>query len=184
MKLPKRQRAGSSPQFELETVKATLECARADIDEETDRMKVLDQKLTSIGAFSGIALSIGGSVGSSVVVAGELSQGFTIALGSVLGVALVLLLAGAVIALRGLMPKDYAGTSLKASADRLTKRRLSMQPEAAIARLAATYRDLLPQARATNKLKVTAVRRAYVLVGFGLGGLALGLILSTVGAVV
>ncbi|MCW2980476.1 MAG: hypothetical protein JWO14_2203 [Solirubrobacterales bacterium] len=42
---------------------------------------------------------------------------------------------------------------------------------------------MLPQARATNKVKVTRVRHAYWLVGCGLGGLVLGLVLTSVAAV-
>jgi hypothetical protein len=83
----------------LDTARATLDCARADVDEETDRMKVLDGKLTNIAAFSGLALSIGGAVGSSVVVSGRLGLGFTIALGAVLSIAVSLLLARAILAL-------------------------------------------------------------------------------------
>lgn len=170
--------------FPLETVKATLECARSDIAEETDRMKVLDHKLTSIAAFSGIALSVGSGVGSSTVVGGSLSLGFTVALGAVLSVAVILLLIGAVIALRGLNPKGYEGITLEAFNDRLNKPRMRMDPSDAIARMAATYRPHLKQARDSNAAKVKSIKWAYRLVGAGLGLLALGLVLASVGAVV
>ena len=170
--------------FSLETVKATLECAQADIAEETDRMKVLDHKLTSIAAFSGIALSVGSGIGSSTVVSGALSLGFTIALGAVLSVAVIFLLLGAVVALRGLSPKGFEGISLQAFDERLNKSRMRMEPSDAIARMAATYRPHLKQARDSNGAKVDSVRWAYQLVGTGLGLLATGLVLAAVGAVV
>lgn len=162
----------------------TLECARSDLAEETERTRVLDEKLTSIAGFSAIALSIGGGVGSSAVVGGDLKLGLTIALGAVLSLAVVFLLIGALTALRGLHPKDYEGISLKAFDERLTKPRMRMDPREAIAKMAATYRDYLPQARNSNKAKVKAVKRAHLFVGIGLGLLATGLVLSAVGAVV
>jgi hypothetical protein len=55
--------------FEFETVKATLECARADVDAEDDRMKVLDSKLSTLAAFSGLSVSISASIGANVLVA-------------------------------------------------------------------------------------------------------------------
>jgi hypothetical protein len=168
----------------LDTAKATLECARADVGEERDRARALDDKLVSIASFSGVALSIGASVGATVVVSGTLNLGFTIALGAVLSIAALSLLGAAMVALRGLLPKPFRSTSLSAAEQRVTAARLSMEPAKAIGELAATYyRSMLPEARATNKAKVTAVRRALVLVGGGLGGLVIALILSSVAAV-
>jgi hypothetical protein len=171
--------------MQLEVARATLDCARSDMADETDRARALDGKLTNIASFSAIALSISGAVGASVVVSGKLSPGFTIALGSVLGAAVLLLLAGALVALSGLSPKNYRGLALPAARDRVTPARLSDEPAKAIGILAATYyTGMLPEARETNQAKVRTIRRAFWLVGSGLGGLAVGLILSTVAAVV
>jgi hypothetical protein len=170
--------------LELEIAKATLECARSDVDSETERARALDSKLTGIASLSGLALSIGASVGASVLVTESLTQGFAIALGAVLSVAAVLLLAAAIVALSGLAPKGFEGVSLAAARERVSDERLSLDPADAVAELAATYAvGMLPQARATNKVKVERVRRAYWLVGTGLGGLVLGLILTSISAV-
>jgi hypothetical protein len=164
--------------------KATLECARADVDYELDRARALDSKLTGIASFSGLALSIGAGVGASVVVSGHLTLGFTIALGAVLSAASLLLLSAAVVALWGLSPKGFQGISLKAGEDRVSDERLSGNVAHAIGELAATYYvGMLPEARDTNAVKVRRARHAYVLVGMGLGGLVVGVILSTVAAV-
>ncbi|MFL5901746.1 MAG: hypothetical protein ACJ75S_11170 [Solirubrobacterales bacterium] len=164
---------------------ATLECARADLDYEIDRTRSLDSKLTGIASLSGLALSIGAGVGASIVAGGELSLGFTIALGAVLSFASLFLLAAAGVALWGLTPKPFQSLSLKAAEDRVSDERLSGEPADAIGQLAATYyKKMLPEARDTNAKKVDHARWAYRLVGAGLGGLVLGLILTTVAAVV
>lgn len=164
---------------------ATLECARADLDYEIDRTRSLDSKLTGVASLSGLALSIGAGVGGSIVADGKLSLGFTIALGAVLSVASLLLLAAAGVALWGLTPKPFQSLSLKAAEDRVSDERLSGEPADAIGQLAATYyKRMLPEARATNAKKVDHAKWAYRLVGAGLGGLVLGLILTTVAAVV
>jgi hypothetical protein len=75
---------GQQAPFQLETVKATLDCARADVDFEDDRMKVLDGKLSTLATFSGLSVSISASLGANVLVAGKLCTGFTIALGATL----------------------------------------------------------------------------------------------------
>lgn len=170
--------------LKLEIAQATLECARADIDSESERARALDAKLTGIASLSGLALSIGASVGASVLVGSNLKPGFAIALGSALSVAALLLLAAAVVALSGLAPKGFEGVSLAAAADRVSDERLSLDPADAIAELAATYAvGMLPKARTTNKLKARRVRIAYWLVGAGLGGLVSSLILTSVAAV-
>lgn len=168
----------------IDTAKATLECAQADVADERDRARALDDKLVSIASFSGVALSIGASVGATVVVSGTLNLGFTIALGAVLSIASLSLLGAAMVSLVGLAPKGFQGTSLSAAKERVTEGRLSTDPAKAIGELAATYYvSMLPEARQTNKAKVKAVRRALFLVGGGLGGLVLALILSSVAAV-
>ncbi len=165
--------------------KATLECARADVDYELDRARALDSKLTGIASFSGLALSIGASVGASVVVSGRLTLGFTIALGAVLSVASLLLLSAAVVALWALSPKDYQGISLRAGEDRVSDERLSGNVAHAIGDLAATYYvRMLPEARDTNAVKARRAHHAYRFVGAGLAGLVLSLILTTVAAVI
>jgi hypothetical protein len=167
-----------------EIAKAALQCAHFDIENETDRTRALDAKLTGIASLSGLALSIGATVGGSVLAAGELNHGFSIALGSVLSVASLLLLLASATALSGLVPKGFQGTSLKAAAERVTDKRLSGDPADEIAILAATYgKKMLPEARATNKLKVGRVRVAYWLVGFGLAGLVFAVFLTTIASV-
>lgn len=173
------------PQLSVEIATATLECARTDIDYELDRTRSLDSKLTGVASLSGLALSIGAGVGASIVVGGGLSFGFTIALGSVLSLASLLLLAAAIAALWGLIPKPFQGLTLQAAEDRVTDERLSGDAADAIGHLAATYyKKMLPEARKTNAIKVRYAHRAYRLVAAGLGGLVLGLILTTVAAVV
>jgi hypothetical protein len=174
-----------SRKLNLDTAKATLECARADFAEERERARSLDGKLVSIASFSGLALSIGALVGANMIVSEGLALGFAIALGAVLSVGSLLLLAAAMVSLIGLAPKDFTGTALTAAEDRVTKKRLSMEPALAVGELAATYnRKMLPAARAINDAKASAVRRALFLVGGGLGGLVVALILSSVAAVV
>jgi len=171
-------------QLRTEIAVATLECARADMDYELDRARSLDSKLTGIASFSGVALSIGAAVGASVVVSGRIALGFTIALGAVLSVASLFLLAAAVVSLWGLSPKTFQSLSLRAGEERVSDERLSGNAAHAIAELAATYYvQMLPEARDTNKVKVRRARHAYVLVGLGLGGLVVGIILSTLAAV-
>lgn len=170
--------------LKVEIANATLECARADIEAETERTSALDSKLTGIASLSGLALSISAAVGASVVVSGGLAHGLAIALGAVLSVAAVLLLVAAVVALSGLAPKGFQGIALSAARDRVTDERLSGDAADAIAELAATYYvGMLPEARETNGVKVCRVRHAYWLVGAGLAGLVFGLVLATVGAV-
>lgn len=176
--------ARKNKRLNREIASATLDCARADYESEIDRSRSIDSKLTDIAALSGLALSIGAAVGASVVVSGDLRQGFTIALGAVLSVAAIFLLLAALIALSGLTPKPFQGISLKAAEDRVTDERLEGDPAEAITKLAATYyRNMLPKARETNGIKVARVRIAYWCVGVGLGGLVAGLILATVAAV-
>lgn len=183
--LKKRRHACKPPQLSVEIASATLECARADLDYEIDRTRSLDSKLTGVASLSGLALSIGAGVGASIVAGGELSFGFTIALGSVLSVASLLLLAAASVALWGLTPKSFQTLSLKAAEDRVSDERLSGDAADAIGELAATYyKKMLPEARETNAKKVDHAHHAYRLVGAGLGGLVIGLILTTIAAVV
>jgi hypothetical protein len=183
--LKRTRRCSDAPELSVEIAKATLECARADLDYEIDRTRSLDSKLTGVASLSGLALSIGAGVGASIVAGGELSLGFTIALGSVLSLASLLLLAAACVALWGLAPKPFQSLSLKAAEDRVSDERLSGDAADAIGQLAATYyKRMLPEARGTNGKKVDHAHRAYRLVGAGLGGLVLGLILTTVAAVV
>jgi hypothetical protein len=181
----RRKHCEEEPALNLETAKATLECARADVADEHERARSLDGKLVSIASFSGVALSISAAVGASVVVSGGLALGFAIALGAVLSVAALLLLGAAMVALVGISPKSYAATSTEAAAERVTRKRLAMEPAWAIGELAATYNvSMLPKARKVNEAKVKAVRRALYLVGGGLGGLVAALILSAIAAVV
>src|SRR4051812_41156837 len=123
----------------LETAKATLECARGDALEEMDRMKVLDAKLTNIAAFSGVSISISGSIGGSVLAANRLSLGFSIALGGTLTVAGVVLLSAVAACFAGLAPKNYKGISEDAAQDRVKRGRLRKEPAEAIAIMASTY---------------------------------------------
>ena len=183
--LKRKCRCSDTPELSVEIANATLDCARADLDYEIDRTRSLDLKLTGIASLSGLALSIGAGVGASIVAGGKLSFGFTIALGSVLSVASLLLLAAAGVALWGLTPKPFQTLSLKAAEDRVSDERLSGDAADAIGELAATYyKKMLPEARDTNGRKVDHAHRAYRLVGAGLGGLVIGLILTTIGAVV
>jgi len=181
---PRRCVGQCSPPLQLETARATLDCARADFADEHDRARSLDSKLVSIASFSGVALSIGTSFGASALLGGGLALGFTIALGAVLSVGAVALLAAVLIALSGLAPKRFTGTSLKAAEERVTEQRLALDPARALGKLAATYsRNMLPSARKINEKKAKAVRRALYLVGAGLGSLVVALILSAIAAV-
>ena len=167
----------------LETVKAALDSARHDLEDEQERTRALDGKLSQIAAFSGVSISITGAVGGSVVASGKLSAGFTIALGSVLGSSALLLLGGAVIAFRGLSPKKFAGVSEKAARKRLSSKRLGQNPDVALPRIAATYVEALTKARRVNGDKATAVSRAYGVIGFGFAGVVAALLVVVVGSV-
>lgn len=164
--------------------KAVLECAWVDVESETERTRALDAKLTGIASLAGLALSIGASVGASVVVSGSLRLGFAIAVGAVLSGAAILLLVAAVIALKALSPMGFEGISLEAAKERVTDERLSGDPADELAKMAATYsKKILPQARKSNGIKVKRVRYAYWFIGTGLMGLVCGLILTSVAAV-
>lgn len=170
--------------LQVDIATAVLECARADVESETERTQALDSKLTGIASLSGLALSIGASVGATVVVSGDLGHGFIIALGAVLSIASLLLLASAAVALSGLTPKEFQSLSLDSAKERVSDARLSGDPADAIAELAATYYvQMLPEARQTNSVKAQRASWAYWLVGSGLGGLVVGLILSSIAAV-
>ena len=66
---------------DIETVKATLDCARADVDAEDDRAKVLDGKLSNLAMLAALSLSISASLGANVLVAGGLCTEVTIVVG-------------------------------------------------------------------------------------------------------
>lgn len=179
----KRPSTSGGPTLNPETVKVTLEFAHADVQAEGERTDALDAKLTNIAAFSGVSLSISGSVGGSVVAAESLSQGFTIALGSVLGVAATLLLSAVIVCFSGLRPKPFRSLSNAGAANRVRRSHLARRPEEAMSQMASTYyRVVLPHTRRINDLKVARVKTAFVLVGMGFGGLATGLILIVIGS--
>jgi hypothetical protein len=170
--------------FQLETVKATLDCARADVDFEDDRMKVLDGKLSTLATFSGLSVSISASLGANVLVAGKLCTGFTIALGATLTLAVAMLLATTLTAFRGLRPKQYRGITMAVATARVTPRRLSVEPDQALAVLASTYyTDILPAARAANNVKLDRVRAAFRYAAVGLIALVAAVVLTAIGAV-
>jgi hypothetical protein len=175
---------GEQARFEFETVKATLECARADVEAEDDRMKVLDSKLSTLAAFSALSVSISASIGANVLVAGKLCTGFTIALGVTLTVAVVMLLLTTLTAFSGLRPKPYRGITMEAAKARVTPRRLAAEPGEALAVLASTYyTDILPAARAANDAKLDRVRGAFRYAAFGLVALVTAVVLTALGAV-
>jgi len=176
---------GPTSERNLETVKATLDNARADYRDELDRTTALDSKLTNLAGFAGVSLSISGSVGSSVVLAGHLSLGFTIAVGACLATAVVFLLATVIACFIWLAPQNYPGLAERGSRGRLDEDRLSQDPSEALVNLAATYYlELLPKYRAINLEKANDLRRAYVLVSVGFSAIALALVVAVVGAVV
>jgi hypothetical protein len=166
-----------------EALKALLDAARADVDDEQERTRVLDGKLGQLAAFCGVSISITGAVGGSVVAAGRLSLGFTIALGAVLSTAALLLLAGVVLAFRGLAPKDFAGVSRNGARGRLKEERLALPASEGLPRLAATYVKVLERAREVNENKAQATTRAFVCVGLGFASLVLALLTAVVGSV-
>jgi hypothetical protein len=170
--------------LEPKIAQAVLECAWTDVESEAERTRALDAKLTGIASLAGLALSIGASVGATVVVSGHLKLGFAIALGVVLSVAAFLLLTAAIIALKALSPMGFEGISIEAAKERVSDERLSGDPADEIAKLAATYsKKILPQARKSNGIKVKRVRYAYWFVGAGLFGLVCGLVLTSVATV-
>lgn len=175
---------GDETRFQFETVRATLECARADVEAEDDRMKVLDAKLSNLATFSGLSVSISASLGANVLVAGKLCIGFTIALGIVLTFAVSMLLATALVAFRGLRPKQYKGITMDVARARVTPRRLARDPGEALAVLASTYyTDILPAARAANNVKLDRVRSAFRYAAVGLIALVGAVVLTAIGAV-
>lgn len=167
----------------LETAKATLEAARADSEDERDRMKVLDSKLTNLAAFSGVSLSITSSLGASVIAADRVPLGFQIALGSLLLASAVLLLVGVVVCFRNLTPKLYLGIEVDDAKARLTPQQLKRSLELALAKFAATRVAELERARAVNKTKAEAATRAFSSVAVGFSGLILAIPVTVVGTV-
>lgn len=175
---------GEKAPFQLETIKATLECARADVEMEDDRMKVLDTKLSTLASFSGLSVSISASLGTNVLVAGKLCTGLTIALGITLTFAVSMLLATALTAFLGLRPKQYRGITMEVARSRVTPRRLAGEPGEALAVLASTYyTDILPAARAANNVKLDRVRAAFRYAALGLTALVAAVVLTALGAV-
>jgi len=168
-----------------ETAQAILDCAKADVVAEDDRMKVLDDKLSTLATFSGLSVSISASLGANVLVARELDVGFTIALGVTLTAAVVMLLLTTLTAFRGLRPKEYRGLTLDSAKSRVTPRRLRADPAEAMAVLAATYyTDILPAARSANNVKLEKVGDAFRYARIGLIGLVVAVVLTATGAVV
>jgi hypothetical protein len=175
----------AAAQFDLDTVKATLECARADVAAEDERMQVLDGKLSNLATLAGLSVSISASLGANVLAAGALCTGFTIALGAVLTIAAALLLKTVLVAFDGLRPKPYRGLTRKSAIARVTPKRLSQPGPEAMATLAATYYvDILPAARVSNDVKLEKVADAFVYAKGGLIALVGAVILTAIGAVV
>jgi ABC-type transport system involved in multi-copper enzyme maturation permease subunit len=170
--------------YQLETARATLDACTADLSDEERRMQTVDGKLTQLAAFSGVSLSISASVGGSVVAARHLSLGFSIALGACLVVASALLLSAVIVAFRALSPKLYHGVDEAAVIDRTTPNALEADPAEAMARFAASRRDILIIARGINDQKADATAHVFVLVGLGFAALVLGVVVTTVGSVV
>jgi len=170
--------------MKLETVRATLESARADVEAEDDRMKVLDGKLNTLATFSGLSVSISASLGANVLASGGLSSAYSIALGLALTVAALLLFLTAITAFQGLRPKEYKGLTLDAARSRVTPRRLGEEPEMALAIMASTYyTDVLPSARAANGVKLDKVSKAFQYARLGLIGLIVSILVTTLGSV-
>jgi hypothetical protein len=174
----------SNPTYNLQTAQAVLEACTHDLSEEDDRMKTMDGKLTQLAAFSGVSISISGSVGGSVLAAGHLKHGFLIALGSCIGVAACLLLAAVVIAFRALSPKWYRGIDESAPVMRTTPEALLRDPSVAIAQIAAGRRDIFLTARRVNDKKAKATVRTFVCAGLGFAFLVAGLLITAIGSVV
>jgi hypothetical protein len=172
------------PQFNLETVVATLDACTHDLSEENDRMRTIDSKLTQLAAFSGVSISISGAVGGSVLAAGHLPHGFLIALGACVGLAATLLLATVVLAFVALSPKRYRGIDPVAVMRRTKPEELARIPADAIAFIAAGRRDMFLASRAVNDTKATAATGTFVCAGLGFGFLVLGLLVTAVGSVV
>jgi hypothetical protein len=175
---------GAPATYNLETAQAALAACTHDLAEEDDRMKTLDSKLTQLAAFSGVSISISGSVGGSVLAAGHLHYGFLIALGACISIAACLLLAAVVIAFRGLAPKDYRGIDEAAPRQRTTVEAMQREPAVVVAEIAAARRDIFLAARVVNDRKARATSRTFTCVGMGFGALVLGVLVTTVGSVV
>jgi hypothetical protein len=171
-------------EWDLDTVKATLDCARADVDAEYDRMKVLDSKLSMLAMFSGLSVSIIAALGAGVLVEGGLNSGFSIALGAVLASAAFLLLLTTQAAFSGLSPKKYRELAPDAAKARVTPRRLREKPEKALATMASTYYvRVLPAARKANAVKLDRVNVAFKRAALGLFLLIVAILLTAVGSV-
>jgi hypothetical protein len=150
------------PQLNADTAASILDSAKFDVAAEDDGTKVLDSKLTSIAAFSGVSLSISGSVGANVLASGNLRDGFVIFGGAGLVVAASLFLFVVLKCFSGLRPKNFEQISQTAAAERVGAERLGEEPAAARARLATTYYlNILPKAREANEEKLDAVHGAY-----------------------
>jgi len=172
------------PKYNLQTVQATLEACTHDLADEDDRMRTIDSKLTQLAAFSGVSISISGSVGGSVLAAGRLPHGFLIALGSCIGLAAVFLLTTVVLAFRALSPKLYHGIEESVVVERTTPDAMNREPSEAIAWIAAGRRNVLIEARKINDKKANAATRTFVCAGIGFGLLVAGLLVTAVGTVV
>jgi hypothetical protein len=167
---------------QLETAKLTLAANEYDLDREEGRMRTVDEKLTLLASSSGVALSIVASLGGSIVAAGRLSAGFTIALGACLCVAVALLFAGVGLAFAALFPKPYEGATTKAILKRAQAGPLGRDPVVAAASFALTRAEMVKTARKVNKRKANALRKVFVLVASGFFAIAAAVAVVSVGS--
>lgn len=166
-----------------ETLRITLDCVRADYDDEMERTNAIDSKLTNVAAFAGVSLAIGGSLGGNVLTSGKMETGFEIHIAASLGLAVASLAVSILVCFRGLWPAPFRGIDLEAAKDRVRPDRLSS--EDAVETLASTYATgLLPSARSVNNRKAKTAKWAYVFVQLGFAALAVSLVLTVIGATV
>ena len=170
--------------FNLETLKATLDACTHDLDQEQDRLRSIDAKLSQLAAFSGVSISISATVGGSVLAAGRLSLGFLIALGASITLAAAFLLFAVITAFRGLAPKLYIGPTEEAITARTTGDALRREPEDVMATFVGSRRDVLVHARAINDGKARATTKTFIFAGTGFALIVLAVVVTAVGSVV
>lgn len=167
----------------VETARTTLAACQFDLDSEQQRTQALDGKLTQLAAFIALAIAVSGTVGASVLAAGKLPFGFTIAWGACLTVTGVLWLFAVVQAFRALAPKSYAGIDSDAVIGRVTPSKLGRSEAEVLAEFASGRANVLSKAREINDRKAKRTLWVFWLTGSGFASLIAGLVVTAVGVV-
>ncbi|MEH3054253.1 MAG: hypothetical protein PGN13_09645 [Patulibacter minatonensis] len=159
--------------------------AAEDVAAEMDRGRALDQKLTQVATFSGLAVSLIGSVGSTLLARGNRHSGLAedsrVAAAVLLIVASTLLLASIGVAYWHIAPKKHLGIDEAEFDKRVLLTNLDEPLGLRYLTFVDRHRRTHAQARIVNGRKATATLWAMGLVTAGMGAVVASLIVRAVG---